>query len=41
MAAVLADLAEVEPLLRASATLEIVTTMPVVDVADAVLEHVS
>ena len=41
MAAVLADLAEVEPLLRASATLEIVTTMPVSDVADAVLAHVS
>jgi adenylate kinase family enzyme len=41
MAGVLADLAEVEPLLRASATLEIVTTMPVADVADAVLAHVS
>jgi hypothetical protein len=41
MARVLADLAEVEPLLRASATLEVVTTMPVADVADAVLAHVS
>ncbi|OPX09047.1 AAA family ATPase [Mycobacterium sp. AT1] len=41
MAAVLADLAEVEPLLRASATLEVVTTKPVADVADAVLAHVS
>lgn len=41
MAAVLADLAEVEPLLRASATLEVVTTVPVADVADAVLVHVS
>jgi len=41
LAAVLADLAEVEPLLRASATLEIVTTIPVADVADAVLAHVS
>ena len=37
MAAVLADLAEVEPLLRASATLEVVTTKPVADVADAVV----
>lgn len=31
---------EVEPLLRASATLEIVTTVPVARVADLVLEHV-
>lgn len=30
----------VEPLLRASATLEVVTTVPVRQVADAVLEHV-
>jgi shikimate kinase len=30
----------VEPLLRASATLEIVTTVPVAEVADAVLAHV-
>jgi hypothetical protein len=30
----------VEPLLRASATLEVVTTVPVARVADIVLEHV-
>lgn len=30
----------VEPLLRASATLEVVTTVPVTDVADTVLAHV-
>jgi shikimate kinase len=30
----------VEPLLRASATLEVVTTIPVRQVADAILEHV-
>lgn len=30
----------VEPLLRASATLEVVTTVPVAEVADAVLAHV-
>lgn len=30
----------VEPLLRASATVEVVTTMPVSQVADIVLEHV-
>jgi dephospho-CoA kinase len=30
----------VEPLLRASATLEVVTTIPVVRVADIVLDHV-
>jgi dephospho-CoA kinase len=30
----------VEPLLRASATLEVVTTMPVARVADIVLDHV-
>jgi shikimate kinase len=30
----------VEPLLRASATLEVVTTIPVSQVADAILEHV-
>jgi adenylate kinase family enzyme len=34
-------LAEVEPLLRASATLEVVTTVPVEVVADVVLAHVS
>lgn len=38
---VLDDLANVEPLLRASATMEIVTTVPVSVVADAVLAHVS
>lgn len=31
----------VEPLLRMSATLEIVTTVPVVQVADIVVEHLS
>ena len=41
MAATLANLAEVEPLLRSSATLEVVTTVPVETVADAVLSHVS
>jgi dephospho-CoA kinase len=41
LAAILADLDDVEPLLRASATLEIVTTIPVTAVADAVLDHVS
>jgi len=30
----------VEPLLRASATLEVVTTVPVAQVADIVLDHV-
>ena len=30
----------VEPLLRASATLEVVTTVPVTEIADAVLAHV-
>jgi dephospho-CoA kinase len=40
IAATLANLAEVEPLLRASATLEVVTTVPVEVVADAVLAHV-
>jgi shikimate kinase len=30
----------VEPLLRASATLEVVTTIPVAEVADIVLDHV-
>jgi adenylate kinase family enzyme len=39
--ATLENLAEVEPLLRISATLEIVTTVPVEVVADAVLSHVS
>jgi adenylate kinase family enzyme len=34
-------LAGVEPLLRASATLEVVTTVPVAVVADVVLAHVS
>lgn len=41
IATTLEDLAEVEPLLRASATLEVVTTVPVEVVADAVLAHVS
>jgi adenylate kinase family enzyme len=41
IAAILQDLAEVEPLLRASATFEVVTTVPVEVVADAVLAHVS
>jgi shikimate kinase len=36
----LRHLAEVEPLLRAAATVEIVTTVPVRAVADAVLAHV-
>jgi hypothetical protein len=40
IAAILEDLAEVEPLLRAAATLEVVTTVPVEAVADAVLAHV-
>jgi broad-specificity NMP kinase len=40
IARTLDDLAEVEPLLRASATLEVVTTVPVEEVADAVLAHV-
>lgn len=41
LAATLENLEFVEPLLRRSATLEIVTTVPVADVADAVLAHVS
>ena len=41
IAATLANLAEVEPLLRASATLEVVTTVPVEVVANAVVAHVS
>ena len=41
IAATLDNLAEVEPLLRSSATLEVVTTVPVEVVADAVLAHVS
>ncbi|GAB7070350.1 AAA family ATPase [Mycolicibacterium hodleri] len=40
LAAVLDDLAQVEPLLRAAASVEVVTTMPVAQVADAVLAHV-
>jgi dephospho-CoA kinase len=41
LAQVLADLDEVEPLLRRSADAVIVTTVPVEDVADAVLARVS
>jgi adenylate kinase family enzyme len=41
LAAVLDDLEGVEPLLRASATLEVVTTVPIGAVAAAVLAHVS
>ncbi|WP_235892305.1 AAA family ATPase [Mycolicibacterium hodleri] len=41
VAAILENLADVEPLLRASATLEVVTTVPVEMVVDAVLNHVS
>jgi len=40
LAAVLDDMAQVEPLLRAAATLEVVTTVPVATVADVVLAHV-
>ncbi|MDT5181340.1 MAG: hypothetical protein QOJ95_5538 [Mycobacterium sp.] len=40
IAETLENLAEVEPLLRLSATLEVVTTVPVGVVADAVLAHV-
>ncbi|MDX1890654.1 AAA family ATPase [Mycolicibacterium sp. 050158] len=40
IAETLTYLAEVEPLLRASATLEVVTTVGVGAVADAVLAHV-
>jgi RNase adaptor protein for sRNA GlmZ degradation len=40
LAAVLDDLAQVEPLLRAAASLEVVTTVPVAQVAEAVLAHV-
>ena len=40
LAHTLDNLATVEPLLRASATLEIVTTVPVAEVADKVLAHV-
>jgi RNase adaptor protein for sRNA GlmZ degradation len=40
LAAVLDDLARVEPLLRAAASVEVVTTARVADVADAVLDHV-
>jgi dephospho-CoA kinase len=40
LAAVLDDLARVEPLLRVAASVEVVTTAPVADVADAVLAHV-
>jgi broad-specificity NMP kinase len=40
LAETLEYLRTVEPLLRAAATLEVVTTVPVVRVADIVLEHV-
>jgi shikimate kinase len=40
LAQTLAYLRTVEPALRASATLEVVTTVPVARVADIVLEHV-
>jgi broad-specificity NMP kinase len=40
LAAILQDQLTVEPLLRASATLEVVTTVPVAEVADIVLGHV-
>lgn len=40
LAETLEDLRTVEPRLRASATLEVVTTVPVARVADIVLEHV-
>lgn len=40
LAETLRYLETVEPLLRASATLEVVTTIPVRQVADTVLEHV-
>jgi len=41
LAETLDNLELVEPLLRASATLEVVTTIPVAEVADAVLAHVA
>jgi shikimate kinase len=41
LAETLEYLQTVEPLLRATATLEVVTTVPVAQVADIVLEHVS
>lgn len=41
IAATLDDLVEVEPLLRVAATLEVVTTIPVPAVTDAVLAHVA
>jgi hypothetical protein len=40
LAAVLADQEAVEPLLRAAATLEVITTVQVEQVADLVLRHV-
>ena len=40
LAAILADQRAVEPLLRASATLEVITTVPAGRVADLVLAHV-
>ncbi|MFG1794828.1 AAA family ATPase [Nocardia sp. NPDC049149] len=40
LAEVLDYLETVEPLLREDATMEVVTTMPVAQVADAVLDHV-
>jgi shikimate kinase len=40
LAETLENLRTVEPLLRASATLEIVTTIPVAAVADLVIEHI-
>ena len=41
LAETFANLEFVEPLLRRSATVEVVTTVPVSEVADAVLAHVS
>ena len=40
VAEILSNLAAVEPLLRHTATLEVVTTIPMEEVADAVLAHV-
>lgn len=41
LAAILRDQLTVEPLLRASATLEIVTTIPISRVADLIVQHVA
>ena len=41
LAAILRDQQAVEPLLRASATLEVVTTIPVSQVADVIVQHVA